>query len=465
MPAAGIVRGTRGPSDNRFPFRRVSYILIIVILFASVGLVAAAPVPMITGISPSGGPLKGGTPVTITGSWFTGTTDVQFGGVSGTALSVVNDSQITIITPSHEAGSVFISITTPAGVGTSPYPSTMFNYEEYPPPRVSSISPASGPMKGGTLVTITGSGLSSAGYVYFGRYGEIPKVIDDSHLTVTTLPSPPGLVPVTIPNTYGGGHSTEPPVMFLVEYPVPELTGISPSSGSMLGGTVVTITGSGLSGATDVRFGSISGTDLSLLDDNKLIVTSPPNAAGTVAISVINPSQTGSSPGAATVFRYDVPVPRLTGISPSSGSSDGGTAVTLTGSGFTGTKSIRIGGKPVTSLNIVSDNQITIITPPSSLGSFPISISNAYGEGGSLGPSTSFRYSITPTSTTAVTGATAAPGQPDGGDTGPQVSVTSPALAATNAPVASATQKTPGFEAVAGISALGAIILARKTKP
>jgi hypothetical protein len=308
-------------------------------------------------------------------------------------------------------------------------------------------------MEGGTLVTITGSGFSSTESVRFGGRNAFDlKIIDDNHLTVRTPASPPGPVQVTVTNAHGAGRSTDPSVMYTVEYPVPEMAGITPDSGSMLGGTVVTITGSGFSGATDVRFGRISATDLNPVSDSMLIVTSPPNTAGTVAVSVINPARTGSSTGSATVFRYDIPVPRLVGISPSSGSFEGGTVVTLIGSGFTGTTNVSFGGKPGSGLAVIDDNWITVIAPASGLGSFPVSIKNAYGEGGSSGPATLFRYTLPPMTRTITETTTPAP-------------VTSPALTATPATTTTATRSTPGFEAIAGLFALGAIILFRKIFP
>jgi hypothetical protein len=425
-------------------------------------------VPVISSISPSGGPLAGGTPVTITGSGFLGTTDVRFGEISGTGLKIFNDIQLTITTPPHDAASVFISITNAAGTGVSSDPAAMYNYEEFPLPILSGISPTSGPMKGGTVITITGSGFSGTEYVYFGRYGVIPTIIDDSHLTVATLYSPPGLLPVSITNAHGTGSSAGPSTMFLVEYPLPDLYNISPTSGFTTGGTVVLVRGSGFSGATNVSFGRNNGTGLEVINDTLLTVISPPGPAGITALSVINPAHTGSSSESRSMFRYDVPFPRLENVSPSSGSMDGGTVVTLTGSGFTGTTDVVFGEKPGTGLKVINDNQLTIIAPASALGSFPVTITNAYGKGGSFGSSTSFQYVIAPDTITTVTGTvTLARNELYAGEISlaeplPEIS---PAQAAPAATTASATRRTPGFSAVAGLSVLGAIILLRKTTP
>jgi hypothetical protein len=434
----------------------------IVLLAASAGPASAAPDPQITSLSPSGGPIAGGTLVTITGSGFANATDVQFGGKPGTALDILNDNQLTVTSPPNTAGSVAISITSATGVIRSREPSTMYMYEELSRPRVSGVSPSSGPVTGGTVVTITGSGFTGAEKVRFGEiYAWDLRVIDDGHLMATAPASSPGTVPITVENTVGVGNSSGSAAMYRYDFPVPELTGISPASGSTAGGTVVTITGTGLSGATNVRFGGSPGTGLTVIDNSQLTVVSPPNPAGTVGLTVVNPDHTGSSSGSATVFRYDVPVPRLAGISPASGPDAGGTLVTLTGSGFNGTKEVRFGEKSGTGLNVTDDSHISIITPPHSSGSFPIAITNTLGEGGSLGPDTMFRYLNSPATTTAATKtATPAQSRPGSGDAGPVLSTVPVVPAATTETVFA-----PGFGAVLSLSALGALFLLQKTKP
>ncbi len=73
----------------------------------------------IVSISPSEGPIAGGTSVTITGTNFTGATAVTFGGVDATSFSVTDSEHITAVTPStSSAETVDVVVTTPAGTGT-----------------------------------------------------------------------------------------------------------------------------------------------------------------------------------------------------------------------------------------------------------------------------------------------------------------------------------------------------------
>lgn len=72
--------------------------------------------PNILSFSPQSGPV--GTPVVITGTSFTGTTVVAFGGVGATTFSVDSDSQITATVPTG-AVTGKIQIRTPGGTATS----------------------------------------------------------------------------------------------------------------------------------------------------------------------------------------------------------------------------------------------------------------------------------------------------------------------------------------------------------
>ena len=64
--------------------------------------------PAVTAISPTSGPLAGGTSVTITGTGFTGATAVDFGTVAATNLDVVSATSITATSP---AGTGMVDVT------------------------------------------------------------------------------------------------------------------------------------------------------------------------------------------------------------------------------------------------------------------------------------------------------------------------------------------------------------------
>lgn len=65
---------------------------------------------------------------------------------------------------------------------------------------------------------------------------------------------------------------------------------VSPNIGSENGGTTVTLTGSHFSQATQVKFGSEVATNLTVLSEDSISVTTPAHAPGTVDIRIFSPS-------------------------------------------------------------------------------------------------------------------------------------------------------------------------------
>ncbi len=115
------------------------------------------PAPTTTKISPAVGPTSGHTVVTITGSEFVEGSTVKFGSVSALEVTYVSSTSLRAETPAASAGSVKVTVTTPSGTSKS---KLSFTYHAAPP-TVTSVSPDSGPVAGGTLVTVYGSGFVS----------------------------------------------------------------------------------------------------------------------------------------------------------------------------------------------------------------------------------------------------------------------------------------------------------------
>jgi hypothetical protein len=87
--------------------------------------------------------------------------------------------------------------------------------------------------------------------------------------------------------------------------PLPVVTGIDPTSGAGGGGDTVTVSGTGLTGANSVMFGSVPATDLNVVDDTQLTVTSPPpNVSGTVDV-IVYTGESLSETSAADQFTYN----------------------------------------------------------------------------------------------------------------------------------------------------------------
>jgi len=159
--------------------------------------------PNVTAISPTKGSTAGGTRVTITGTGFTGATAVRFGTIAGTSTTVNSSTKITVTSPSHPAGIVNVTVSTPYGTSAV---STADRFTYIARPTVTGISPTSGPHAGGTRVTVTGTGFTGATAVRFGTTAGTSTTVNSStRITVTSPSRPAGIVNVTI--TTPGGTS------------------------------------------------------------------------------------------------------------------------------------------------------------------------------------------------------------------------------------------------------------------
>ena len=134
--------------------------------------------PTVTAVSPTPGPLAGGTSVTITGTNLSGQTAVDFGATAGT-VTADSATSITVDAPAESAGTVDVTVTTAGGTSATSS-GDHFTYDAAP--TVTGVSPTSGPAAGGTSVTITGTNLADATAVKFGTTtGPSPRDHSDVH--------------------------------------------------------------------------------------------------------------------------------------------------------------------------------------------------------------------------------------------------------------------------------------------
>ena len=81
----------------------------------SVSPAVSVAAPTVTAITPSTGPVAGGTTVTITGTGFTPTTRVTFGTTAASGVTVTGPTVLTALSPAHGPGAVYVTVTTPSG--------------------------------------------------------------------------------------------------------------------------------------------------------------------------------------------------------------------------------------------------------------------------------------------------------------------------------------------------------------
>ncbi|MEY9396807.1 hypothetical protein ABIF66_007614 [Bradyrhizobium japonicum] len=300
--------------------------------------------PTVTSISPTGGPLAGGTSVTVTGTNFTGATVVKFGVTNATGFTVNSATSITATSPAG-TGTVDLTVTTPGGTSATSA-ADQFSYAATP--AVTSVAPNAGLLAGGTSVTITGTALSGATAVKFGATNATSFTVNSATSITAVSPAGAGTVDITV-TTPGGTSPISASDQFSYT-PAPTVSSISPSSGSAIGTTSVAVTGTGFTGATAVKFGANNATSFTVNSATSITATSPPGA-GTVDVTVTTAG--GTSPtSAADRFTY-LSATTTTELTSSKSPSSYGESVTFTakvgslGGTPTGTVTFNDGGTPI----------------------------------------------------------------------------------------------------------------------
>jgi hypothetical protein len=226
-------------------------------------------------------------------------------------------------------------------------------------PAVKSVSPNAGPLPGSTYVTMTGSGFTSNTTVTLGGAAADVRfvAIDGTVLEAWTPAHAKGPVDVVV-TTPGGVATLTNGFTYLG---VPVVASVTPNAGPPAGGTPVTITGTDFFAGASVFFGGeIPATTVVVVNATTITAVSPPGALGAVDVMV---ETRGGSGVLTSAFTYREAVPAITSVVPTSGPLAGGTALAITGSGFTPAAVVTVGGFPATGITFVNATRITAVTP------------------------------------------------------------------------------------------------------
>jgi len=165
----------------------------------------------------------------------------------------------------------------------------------------------------------------------------------------------------------------------------PAVGGVSPSSGPAAGGTAVTISGTGFGAGASVSFGGTPASSVSVVGSTSITAVTPAHASGTVNVVVTNVG--GESGTLNNGFNYaavPLPAPSLNDITPNSGSTNGGTSVTISGTGFVAGATVRLGLTDATNISVLNSTTITATTPPHAAGPVNVVVQNPDSQSGTL---------------------------------------------------------------------------------
>jgi IPT/TIG domain-containing protein len=158
-------------------------------------------------------------------------------------------------------------------------------------PTITSFAPTSGVV--GATVTITGTGFNDTSPVTAVMFGATAAttftVNSDTQITAAV---PTGATTGTISVTDSEGTATSATTFTVTPSPTPTITSFAPTTGAV--GDVITLTGTGFTGASGITFNGTAATTFTVDSDTSITVTVPTGAT-TGAIVVTTPGGTATS--------------------------------------------------------------------------------------------------------------------------------------------------------------------------
>ncbi len=256
-----------------------------------------------------------------------------------------------------------------------------------PIPTVAGVSPRYGSSAGGTSVTITGTALAGASGVRFGSTPAASFTVSSPSSITAVAPAGGGTVDVTVTTPSG----TSPPSAsdrFTFQHE-PTVTKLSLKSGSVAGGSQVTITGTEFSAASAVSFGGASAPQFTVLSPTSISAVAPAGAAGKADVTVTNTAGTGAA-SSRDRFTY---LPVVEGVTPASGPPAGGTTVTVTGRGFAaGATAFKFGAVKAKIVNCASGTSCEVTAPAQAAGTVDVTATVNKATSAIAAPADRFTY-------------------------------------------------------------------------
>ena len=289
--------------------------------------VTGAAAPTITSFTPTSGPA--GTVITVTGTNLGGATTTAWVGAAHDApLTNVSSTSVKVTVPSDAAtGADQLAVFTAGGTAFS---GSNFTVTAAAAPTISAFTPASGPV--GTVITVTGTNLGGSTTTAWVGSAHDASLTNVSSTSVTiTVPADAPVASDQLSIIAPGGQVWSGQNFTVTAAATPTITSFTPSSGPV--GTVITVTGTNLSGSTTTAWvGSAHDAPLTNVSSTSVNVTVPadaPVAADQLAIfapggtvfsgSNFTVTAAPSSPAGLTVTPYSTSVNILNWTASTSG--------------------------------------------------------------------------------------------------------------------------------------------------
>ena len=334
---------------------------------------------------PAQGPIEGGTQITVHGSGFRPGDKVLVGWREASANEVIDDGTLVALTPpaanmgDADEQNAVVAVRHASGVAVL---SGSFLYGRAP--RIVHVEPSVVPIVGAD-VTLHGVALGHADELYAGGLIAPLAAGTASEVRGATIPAmgtlnaqaQPGVRDMLVSSPFGA-TLLSPAFAYAGPSSTVQLLGVSPGHGPTTGGNTATLlaalpTGTKVSGVTwDGGPATFQATN------GEISVTVPSHGAGKIEVTLQTDHGNATLPGAYTY----VGVPHVDQIQPSSGPPEGGTAIIIGGSNFSGDCTVRIGTWHA-QIQAFDNNAIHATTPPGPLGTVDVVVT-CDGETGTL---------------------------------------------------------------------------------
>jgi hypothetical protein len=235
--------------------------------------------------------------------------------------------------------------------------------------QINSLSPyssTSGTMRG--YHEVTAYGYDSTGLIIRNSWGKYWGSAGDAKLAWSFVNSKV-LGAYTISGVKANGQAS-------VHKPV--VSGLSAVKAAT--GTTVTITGTDLSGVTNVNFGTVPATFTNVTTTSgapALAAVVPSQAVGKVVDVTVTNGAGASAAVAADKFTYAVAAPTLTALTPATATTLGTTVVTVTGANLTGA-TVKLGTTAV-AVRSVTASSLTFTAPVHAAGTVNVNVTTPGG--------------------------------------------------------------------------------------
>ena len=168
--------------------------------------------------------------------------------------------------------------------------------------------------------------------------------------------------------TTPGGTSAASSADRFVYQPPPTVSKVVPRSGPVGAGVPVTIAGANLAGATGVAFGGVGAQRFEVRSASSIVAIAPTEPVGTVHVRVTTP---GGTSAVSTDDRFTF-TPLITAVDPATGTTAGGTVVTVTGEGFTTGTTIKFDTTKAAPVACASNTSCTAVSPAHAAGTVQV---------------------------------------------------------------------------------------------